>query len=439
MLKNKTGLSTSNPLLASKTNSDELKTASNSNSNKLAWRNWLITKPFDWIATPLYLICNITLIYYPEPLNISKPPVQWWQAVIVLAASFLLLAIDRYEYWYIGEDIGKRMAVGLFLARVVLIQLITQISPVEVIYFLYLIIPFSALLYFGYKVGIASGMVVCVVVAARVFLFPSSGFLVYRPVLFVSLFIISTLLVITTAIALLHEKASRLRTEQLLLELKKSQNQLEELAATRERNRLARDIHDSLGHYLTVINIQLSKAKAYREKNPLTSEQAIDNAKRLANEALQDVRESVRSLRTGQELFSLQKSLPLLVANLQSERLTIDLEMSGSEAGVSKQYLMILYRVAQEGLTNVQRHSGSGWAKVSLKFTPRLVQLTIEDKGKGFEVQDPLLTTPTTGYGLFGLRERVQTVGGQLEVFSQPGGGTRLSATIVLSEDEEDK
>lgn len=407
-------------------------------ATKPSWRKWLITKPFDWIATPLYLICNITLLYYPEPLNSNKPTVAWWQALIVILTSFFLLALDRYEYWYIGEDIGTRLAIGLFLVRVVLVQLITQISPVEVIYFLYLILPFSALLYFGTRMGIATGLVLCGVVAARVFIFPSPGFLVYRPVLFVSLFFICTLLVITTAIALLHEKASRTRAEQLLVELKESQSQLEELAATRERNRLARDIHDSLGHYLTVINIQLSKAKAFRHKNPDAAEQAIDNAKRLANEALEDVRASVSSLRTGQELFSLQKSLPLLVANLQSERLAIDLEMSGNESGVSKQYLMILYRVAQEGLTNVQRHSGSNWARVCLKFTTHQVQLTIEDKGKGFEVQDLLLTTPGSGgYGLFGLRERVQTVGGQFEVISQPGNGTWLSATIVLSDDQE--
>jgi signal transduction histidine kinase len=408
------------------------KSRTNSELVNLGWRRWLINKPFDWIATPLYLIANITLIYYPEPSGIAKPPIEWWQAALIIGATLFLFALDRYEYWYLGEDITTRIAIGLFACRVVLIQLITQVTPIEIIYFLYLIIPFSALLYFGQKVGIIIGGLVCTVIALRVFLFPTSGFVIYRPVLFVSLFVISTLLILTTAIALLQEKASRRRAEQLLVELKESHSQLEELAATKERNRLARDIHDSLGHYLTVINIQLSKAKAYKDKNPLASDLAITNAKRLVNDALQDVRESVRSLRTGQELFSLQKNLPMLIADLQSERLTIDLEMSGQEAGVSKQYLLILYRVAQEGLTNIQRHSGSTWAKVSLKLTPQLIELTIEDKGTGFD----LATASANGFGLAGLRERLETVGGQFAVDSEPGSGTRLRATITISDEE---
>ena len=105
---------------------------------------------------------------------------------------------------------------------------------------MYLFIPFSALFYFGDRIGIAAGIAVNLVFASRIFIFPNPNFVIFRPWLFTGLFVVSTLFVTTTASALSREKASRRRTEQLLLELKQSQGQVEELAATRERNRLAR-------------------------------------------------------------------------------------------------------------------------------------------------------------------------------------------------------
>ena len=148
----------------------------------------------------------------------------------------------------------------------------------------------------------------------------------------------------------------------------------------------------------------MGKAKAFKEKNPAEADQALEDARRLANEALEDVRESVKSLRSSQELFSLQRSLPILVSNLQSEWLTIDLSLSGCEEGFSKQSLMVLYRVAQEGLTNVQRHSGSSWAKVTLKFTTQKIELIVEDSGKGFDVHNRPRSR-SGGYGLLGLQD----------------------------------
>jgi signal transduction histidine kinase len=231
--------------------------------------------------------------------------------------------------------------------------------------------------------------------------------------------------------AMLREKASRTRTEGLLAELAKSHLQLEELATTRERNRLARDIHDSLGHYLTVINLLLGKAQAFKDKNPPEADRAIEDARRLTNEALEDVRASVKSLRTSQELFSLQKSLPLLVSNLQSEKMQIELEVSGSEEGFSKQSLIVLYRVIQEGLTNVQRHGGASSIKVkiTLKFEADEAQLVLEDDGCGFDLGN-LQAGNNHGYGLTGLEERLEMIGGEFWVESQSGKGTRLIARI---------
>ncbi len=120
-----------------------------------------------------------------------------------------------------------------------------------------------------------------------------------------------------------REIESRQRIERLYQELEASNRQLTlyaqqmaTLAATQERNRLARDIHDSLGHYLTVVNVQLEKALAFREVRPEESLKSVVAAKRLASEALQDVQTSMGALRSTDNPFNLRTALEGLVANV---------------------------------------------------------------------------------------------------------------------------
>ena len=393
------------------------------------WYTWLISKPFDWISTPFYLGAALSLVYtraFPSTFNSQF---QWWQILLVVAATLILLGLDRYEYYRWGEEVPRQVAIFYFLLRAGLVILLSWLNPNEITFFMFLIIPFSALLYFGSLVGIGVSLAVWIFFVIRVLLYPAAYYTVFQLLPFINMFTICLIFLMTTAYALIREKKSRTRAERLLKELEKSQRQVEELAATRERNRLARDIHDSLGHYLTVISVLLSKARAFKEKNPPEAEQALNDARRLANEALQDVRESVKSLRTSQELFSLERSLPQLVAGLQNEQLQIGLEIIGSEEGFSKQGLMVLYRVAQEGLTNIQRHSRSDQVRIRLDFEERQVQLLVEDNGQGFDPQNSQFSN-NGSYGLRGIQERLEMIGGELELDSQPGKGTRLVARV---------
>ena len=104
---------------------------------------------------------------------------------------------------------------------------------------------------------------------------------------------------------------------------------MEELATAKERNRLAREIHDGLGHYLTIINVQLEKALTYRERNPAEEEQAVRDAKRLASEALQDVRHSVSALRATDEAFVLTPAIHALVERLRAAQRAVELRIEG--------------------------------------------------------------------------------------------------------------
>jgi signal transduction histidine kinase len=229
-------------------------------------------------------------------------------------------------------------------------------------------------------------------------------------------------------------EAGRRRTERLLGDLKASYQTLQtyagqvaELATLEERNRLARDIHDSLGHHLTAITVQLEKADTFRQHNPEEADKALQNARRSVKAALQDVRQSVSTLRQNEPPFSLINALPELVDGLSSGPLTIELDMQGQETGFSNLALMTLYRAAQEGLTNVQKHAGTDQAAVHLLLTAERATLTITDNGRGLASAVP---SQNGRYGLRGIQERLELVGGQMEISSRPGQGTTLSVTV---------
>jgi signal transduction histidine kinase len=217
-----------------------------------------------------------------------------------------------------------------------------------------------------------------------------------------------------------QEKKLRLHTEQLMDELEHVHAKIVDLAAAEERNRLARDVHDSLGHYLTVINVQLEKALALQEKSPAVSTQAVVDAKRLTREALQDVRESVAALRTPR-VVSFEQQLSTLIQDAAASGLAIDLQVEGNSARCSDHVTTTVYRIVQEAITNIRKHAQTNGAQIKLAFWPEVVTLQVQDHGCGFDMQ-----RVTQGFGLRGLRERVELLSGTMQLESHPGQGTCL-------------
>ena len=218
----------------------------------------------------------------------------------------------------------------------------------------------------------------------------------------------------------------------LLTSLEASHTQLQhyaarvaDLAATEERNRLARDIHDSLGHHLAAINIQLAKANAYRERDPNRAYEAVDHAQRTVQAALKDVRESVGSLRQDSEPFLFQEALDDLLRRLRHSELELKLTQTGDSSHYSRLKLMTLYRVIQEGLTNVHKHAQASHVAIALNFGAQVATLDLTDNGLGFDVAAWKASSneqPT--HGLIGLQERLTLVGGTLDISSQPQATT---------------
>jgi len=236
-----------------------------------------------------------------------------------------------------------------------------------------------------------------------------------------------------------REQAARERSEVLLNELTAAHRQLQDyaaqagqLATIEERNRIAREIHDSLGHYLTIINVQLETALALRDRDPARADRATGEAKRLASEALADVRRSVAALRpSALEGQSLRAAIEGQMAEFRAHSgLSVTLTIDGDETRCSQAAGLALYRAAQEGLTNIRKHAGASQVDLQLHFGPLATELIITDDGRGLPVAVAERPRDGGGFGLTGLRERATVLGGTLELHTPQRGGTELRLTL---------
>lgn len=199
--------------------------------------------------------------------------------------------------------------------------------------------------------------------------------------------------------------------------------QAEELATTRERNRLAREIHDGVGHYLTVINVQLEAAQSLLTKDPERATQAINKATTLSRDALNDVRRSVGSLRTEEQRPPLDESIRRLSADAG---VNVDIEIAGEPRRLSEAANHALFRAAQEGLTNIRKHARASHSWVKLDFAdPARTRLVIEDDGQG-----PSNQAVPAGFGLQGMNERIELLGGRVSSGPRLGGGFSLQVEV---------
>lgn len=201
--------------------------------------------------------------------------------------------------------------------------------------------------------------------------------------------------------------------------------QAEELAVARERNRMAREIHDSLGHYLTVIRVQLEAALAVQDSDPGKARDAMSKAQTMAEDGLREIRDSIATLRaTPLEQRTLCEALLALVAESEASGLPVKMEVQGVERKLSEAAGLTLYRVAQEGLTNIRKHAPGAKPRLLLTFDAApSVRLTVSDDGPGCD-------SPDGGFGLVGLRERASLLRGSFSTETAPGEGFTLTVEL---------
>ncbi len=202
--------------------------------------------------------------------------------------------------------------------------------------------------------------------------------------------------------------------------------QAEELAAARERSRMAREIHDLIGHYLTVVRVQLEAALSLQDSDPGKAREAVRNARECAGEGLREIRNSVESLRAGPlENRSLCEAMLALVSESERTGQRVHFIVEGQERPINAATELTIYRAAQESLTNARKHVPDARVTLKLTFaTGNEVILKASDDGPGPPENF------TLGFGLTGLRERTALLGGSLELNQDSSAGFSFILTL---------
>ena len=185
---------------------------------------------------------------------------------------------------------------------------------------------------------------------------------------------------------------------------------------TAERLRIARELHDALGHHLTALNLQLELARNIADRQ---SKGPVDHAHALSKELLVELRNVVSTMREEAPL-DLLGALQTLVAGIPHPRVHLDFE---NDLRVEAALAHTIFRCVQEALTNAVRHAGAENVFLSIATKDDAVALTVRDDGRG-------AAQLWVGHGLSGMRERIQGLGGTIEVDAQPGGGLTLRALL---------
>ena len=202
-----------------------------------------------------------------------------------------------------------------------------------------------------------------------------------------------------------------------------------------ERSRLARDLHDDTGQALTALKMSLEITRNELSDVPDHTSDRLNDAVALADDTLEKLRAISHSLRPpALDAIGLNSVLERLCKSF-TQRTQMPVSYVGMDTtAISNPIDICLYRILQEGLTNCAKHGQVSQVEVSLKRNGEVVQLSIQDNGQGFDLADTLSDQNETGIGLIDMQERLESLNGRMNVYSKPGAGARLVATIPLEE-----
>lgn len=205
---------------------------------------------------------------------------------------------------------------------------------------------------------------------------------------------------------------------------------------TEERLRIARDLHDVVGHHLALINVQAGVATLVFDDQPTQAKQALAHIRQASRSGLDELRDTIGLLREpGDVPAPTAPNIGLsgvdeLAATFRRSGLCVDHDIRGVQRPLPSAADLTAYRVIQESLTNVRKHAAAATARIELSYGAVVLRIVVEDDGNGVSA-----TRGGTGvgHGIAGMRERVVALGGSLEAGPRPGGGFRVSAQLPLA------
>lgn len=355
---------------------------------------------YRWIALGLYFTIIFFLIVREQAMYQNNLPATVYLGIVTLLTVSLLLLPPHHEFVLIYFFILSAEA--------------TTLQPGKKSYYwvtLFILITGGFLFYLGGIKAILYGLPIY-----------AGGYIFFGA--------------FSTAAA--RAEAARAETQSLLEDLsiahKKLQiyaAQAEELAVAEERNRLAREMHDTLGHRLTVGIVQLEGAGRLVEKEPQRAQEMVATVHEQMRAALSELRSTVATLREPLQVdLSITNALQTLSANYQKATgIEVSMAFAHNIPPLPNEYRVAIYRAAQEGLTNVQRHAEATQVKMSLLLNEDEINLTLRDNGKGLPDNADKL-----GFGLRGIQERAAQLQGRMRLEPNPEGGAQICVCLPLPE-----
>jgi len=221
------------------------------------------------------------------------------------------------------------------------------------------------------------------------------------------------------------------RQGQMAAALEATRRELAEQALLAERRRIARDVHDLVGHGLAAVMLQLTSARHVLRRDPAAAEVALRSAEEVGRRSMQELRRTVALLRSDDEHglaapLPSAAEIPALVDQTRAGGLAVELRLSGDLSRVPAGVGIAVYRIAQEALSNAARHAPRARTVLQLGLTDREVRLVAETSGP-----TDAAGSGQGGYGLIGMRERAAALGGEL-VAGPTAGGWRVSCRLPL-------
>jgi signal transduction histidine kinase len=229
---------------------------------------------------------------------------------------------------------------------------------------------------------------------------------------------------------MLRQREQAVRLERLTAQLAAEQERSAQLAVELERHRVARELHDIIGHGLGVIVLQAGAVRRLLRPEQSDERAALESAERTGREALAELRRVIGGLRAedAREPAAGLAALDGLADQVRAAGLPVELRIEGAPRPLPAALEHSAYRVVQEALTNALKHAGPAHAKVLVRFEPESLDLTVQDDGHGAgDGGGP------PGFGLIGMRERAALFGGELDAGPRPSGGFAVHARFPLA------
>jgi signal transduction histidine kinase len=384
----------------------------------------------QWIFYFVYFLMGMAVVLRMAPHYLRTPSQNLF--FILIAGYFALLISERWilrifkPYFYVYAV----LQLGIILA---LFAMPTETAPQD--YFANLVLPLSGQAIWDQQTRkgywfVGGFSIFCVVVMMLVYgALDGLGFAVS--------YVAGCIIVAVLSSATLRSIRAREESQQLLLELRDANQKLvdysqkvERLSASEERNRLARELHDSVSQTIFSMTLTAQAAKMLLESDPPRTAGLLDHLQTLSQNALQEMRTLIQELRPHSIVENgLRAALIKHAAERENQdNLAVKLQID-ENLDLSTETAEGLYRVVQEALNNIVKHAQTNQAEVTIEQTRDWVNLTIKDHGAGY---DPKATRHRSGHvGLQSMQERVESMGGTFNIDSSPDKGTTIEVTKI--------